>query len=469
MFKYIFSFFKQKEKQQDVVLAANSTNYSGYLINDPSTPDLTANVEIPSVGLLRFNVRDMNSSPKNKREQQSLNCFVTIANCINFVQKNSKIAIKKWSATQELQVIPQAGKDLNAYYDRSSLKFFYYPVRGKTMFTSDSSDVVSHELGHALLDAIRPDFWSVQSLEIWSFHEGFSDICSIVSAMQYDVLLNRVLSQTNNDISISSNLSRLAEEFGIAVYNLGGSRNGSLPNCLRDPAIQKFKYVNPSTLPSEAPDNKLCAECHSFGRVFSSAWYQLLVEIYKKELLNNAPIVALKNARDISFSILLQAIPSSPRVVEYFSAIAKSMVSVTKIKYPQYSDVVQSVFSDCNIIKPQIKILSNTTYQDLVVKLNKNDEVIKNSKHTIVKLVENKTIKLNLISILSNNKLNDVEIEVASDKYYEFDSSGNLVDEIYNNDDEILESSKLCIQNVEKELDKMWSVQDGKLVRNYIV
>lgn len=469
MFKYIFSFFKQKETQQDVATALGATNYSGYLINDPSTPDLVANVDIPTMGQLRYSVRDMNTSPRNKKEQQSLNCFITIGNCINYVQKNNKTLIKKWSATQELQIIPQAGKDLNAYYDRSGLKFFYYPIKGKTMFTADSSDVVSHELGHALLDAMRPDFWSVQSLEIWSFHEAFSDICSIISAMQYDSLLSKVLSQTNNDISASNSLSRLAEEFGIAVYGLGGSRNGCLPNCLRDPAIQKFKYVNPSKLPADAPDNKLCAECHSFGRVFSSAWYQILVEIYKKELLNNTPMVALKNARDISFGTLLQSIPASPRVVDYFSAIAKSMISVAKIKYPQYSNLIQNVFTEWGILTAQIKILSNTTYQDLVVKLNKNDEVIKNSKHTIVKLVDNKKIKLNFISILSNNKLNDVEVEVPSDKYYEFDSNGILVDEISNSEDEILESAKFCVQNVEKELDKMWSVVDGKLVRNYIV
>jgi hypothetical protein len=437
-----------------------------YLINDPSTPHLSAKVTLPQVELLKFQVKNFSTNPKNYKEQQALNCYVTIGNCINYVQKNAKNHIKKWASTSSLQIIPQAGKDLNAYYDRTNLKFFYYPIRGKTMSTADSSDVVAHELGHALLDAVRPDFWSVQALEIWSFHEAFSDIVSIVSIMQYDNVLNDVLSKSL-DISKSNEISRLAEEFGTLIYHLVGHKNKNLPNCLRDPAIQKFKYVDPSFLPQESLDDELCAECHSFGRVFSAAWYEIFANIYKLELKKNSPIQALKNARDISFSTLMQAIPNSPRVVQYYSAIAKSMVNVAKIKHPEYAQIINEIFIDWNIIKP-IKFLSNTEYKDVIYNLSKNDEVIKNSKHTLIRIVNNKTIKLNNISILSNNKLNNVEIEVPADKYYEFDSNGNLVDEIEDSEDQINNSISICVKEVEKSIGKMWVINDGKLVRKYI-
>jgi hypothetical protein len=458
MFKNFISIFGPKQKQ--VV-----QNQNNYLINDPSTPALSTKIAIPQIEYLKFDVKNLSFDPKNQKEQQALNCYITIANCINYVQKNSKSIIKKWSASPNLQIIPQAGKDLNAYYDRSSLKFFYYPIRGKTMYTADSSDVVAHELGHALLDAMRPDFWSIQALEVWSFHEAFSDIVSIVSIMQYDSLLQSVLAESK-DISKSNAISRLAEEFGILIYNLGGQKNKNLPNCLRDPAVQKFKYVNPTSLPQEAPDDQLCAECHSFGRVFSAAWYQILVEIYNVEVQKSEPIIALKKSRDIAFSTLLQAIPNSPRVVEYYSAIAKSMVNVCKIKSPEYAEIINKIFIDWNIIKP-IKFLSNANYQDVIYSLHKNDEVIKNSKHTLVRIVNNKTIKLNNISILSDNKLSGVEVEVPSDKYYEFDSNGNLVDEISDNEELIYESTLFCAKMAEKQ-DKMWSIKEGKLIRNYI-
>ena len=475
MFKKFLSFFslsESKEVKQEVkqpsISSANST-YNSYLVNDPTTP-ITESAKIPTAGVLRYNVRNLSFSPTNTTQKQALNCYITIGNGINYAQSRSVSMIKKWASTSVLDVVPQAGKDLNAYYDRSGLKFFYYPNGSKKMYTADSSDVVAHELGHAILDALRPDFWNIQSIEIWAFHEAFGDIHAISSIMQYDSVLNAVLTQTNNDISKSNIISRLAEEFGVLVYKSNKGQNGDLADCLRNPAVERFLYVAPSTLPKDAPNNQLCSESHSFARVFTYAWYKLLCEIYKKELvvLKN-PLAALKSARDICYTCVIQAIPNSPAVVGYFGSIANSMINVAKIKYPNYAQTFMKVFVDCNIVKQgAIKILSNVSYKDLVADLKKEDQVIKNSKYTTVRLVNSKTIKLNKISILSNNKLNDIEVEVPADKFYQFDQNGNLIDEMKNSDDEILESTMLCIQNVEKNLDKAWSIKDGKLVRNYI-
>jgi Zn-dependent membrane protease YugP len=479
MFEKFFSFFdlskpketepkNKQEVKQPNLNTANST-YNSYLVNDPTTPTITESVKVPTIGVLRYNVRNISFSPKNSIQKQALNCYVTIGNSINYAQSKSASMIKKWAATSMLDVVPQAGKDLNAYYDRSGLKFFYYPNGTKRMCTADSSDVVAHELGHAILDALRPDFWNIQSVEIWAFHEAFGDINAIASAMQYDSMLKTILAQTNNNITVSNSLSRLAEEFGVLICNIDRS-SGNLADCLRNPAVECFLYANPSTLPSDGPSNQLCSEPHSFARVFTYAWYKLLCEIYKKELVVlKSPLAALKSARDICYTSIIQAIPNSPAVVGYYASIANSMINVAKIKYPNYAQTFTQVFVDCNIIKSgTIKILSNVSYKDIVADLKKEDQVVKNSKYSTVRLVNTKTIKLNNISILSNDKLNDVEVEVPSDKFYQFDQNGILVDEIKDSDDEILESTMLCVQNVEKHLDKIWSIKEGKLVRNYI-
>ena len=466
MFEKLFSLFYKKEVNAAPVTATKSYSYN---INDPSTPALVENTVLPAMGGLKYTVKNFTTTPKNKTEQQAINCYINLGNCINYVQGNAKTTIKNWAATSDLSIIPQAGKELNAYYDRSSLKFFYYSSGLKTMYTADSCDVVAHEMGHALLDAMRPDFWSVQSLEIWSFHEAFADICALVSIMQYDTVLNNILESTKNDISKSNSISKLAEEFGVLVSSLGGSKAGSLTDCLRNPALEQFKYVNPSKLPTKGRDDQLLSESHSFGRVFTAAWYKILVEIYKLELarLKN-PLSALKSARDISFTSLVQAIPSAPRVVNCYDAVASSMINIAKIKYPNYWTVMNEVFIDWNMLTKPIKILSNTTYHDLVANLKRDDQVIKNSKFTTIRLVNNKTIKLNSLSILSDNKLNNVEFEVPSDEYYQFDENGNLVDEVLYDEEATIKSAEFCIQSVEKSLEKMWSVQDGKLVRNYI-
>lgn len=241
-----------------------------------------------------------------------------------------------------------------------------------------------------------------------------------------------------------------------------------MPDCLRNPAVEKFKYVDPNTLPVETANNKLAAECHSFGRVFSAAWYEIFVKIYEKEYAKTQdPVQSVKNSRDICFYLLLQAIPESALVSSYYSSIAKSMINVAKIKKSEYLSIIKQTFEDWNIIRP-LKIMSNITWKDMVYNLKKEDKVIKNDKFRIVKISNKKTIKLNKISILSNNLLNNVEIEVPNDEYYEFDKNGNLVDEIKNSQIDIENSAKICLQSVEKSINSMWSVKDGKLIRNFI-
>lgn len=445
-----FSFFK------------NSANkYFSYLINDPSTPELIENIVLPKETDLKFKIRNLSFDPKNSKEQQALNCYITISNLINYIEKNIKI--KNWASNNKLEIIPQAGVDLNAYYDRRSLKFFYYQVLNKTIFTSDSSDIVAHELGHAILDAIRPDFWSVQSLEIWSFHEAFSDICAIVSIMQYDSIL-----EENFDNNFSNSVTKLAEEVGMIIYKLGGNKKGSLKDCLRDPSVEKYKYVNPNNLPNQGRDNQLLSECHSFGRVFSAAWYQIFIKIYKKELENtNDSIASIKKARDIAFFSLLKSIKNSPKVVNYYNAIAKCMINQCNMDHPEYAEIVEKVFIDWNIISNKIKIMSNYTIKDIEIK-NK-DIVVKSGKNTIVRLVRNDEYKINRISMLSN-KYNNVKIEVPNEKYYEFDKNGNLIDEISNDQSDIEKNIDLCIIGIQNNSNQnMWKIKNNKLERNFFI
>ena len=76
---------------------------------------------------------------------------------------------------------------------------------------------------------------------------------------------------------------------------------------------------------------------------------------------------------------------------------------------------------------------------------------------------------MNNISILSNNVIpNGTEIEVPAEKYYEFDSKGNLLDEISEDESVVANSTNICLHSVSRSIDKMWSIKDGKLVRNYI-
>ncbi len=76
------------------------------------------------------------------------------------------------------------GEDLNAYYDRRALNFFHGFAGGGTVYSGESPDVVCHEQGHAILDAIKPELFNAGSNEVAAFHEAFGDMSAILAALK---------------------------------------------------------------------------------------------------------------------------------------------------------------------------------------------------------------------------------------------------------------------------------------------
>ena len=50
-------------------------------------------------------------------------------------------------------------------------------------YSGASTDVVAHEIGHGLLDAMRPDLWDTPFLEVNAFHEAFGDCIALLTAL----------------------------------------------------------------------------------------------------------------------------------------------------------------------------------------------------------------------------------------------------------------------------------------------
>jgi hypothetical protein len=78
-----------------------------------------------------------------------------------------------WQPGPTLNVILDEGKDLNAYYDRKALNFFHGQGAGGTVYSGESPDIVCHEMGHGILDSIKPQLFDAMSGEVAAFHEGF--------------------------------------------------------------------------------------------------------------------------------------------------------------------------------------------------------------------------------------------------------------------------------------------------------
>ena len=170
-----------------------------------------------------------------------------------------------WQVGERLPIDLDRGSRLNAFYDRVGLRFFHAFVGDRIVYSGESPDVVCHELGHAVLDAIKPQLWDVASMEAAAFHESFGDMSAILSALQLDDLRQMVLGETGGMLYRASNLSRLAEQLGWAIRQSNPS--GVEPDCLRN-AVNSFFYADPDTLPTLAPATMLSSEPHSFSRLY---------------------------------------------------------------------------------------------------------------------------------------------------------------------------------------------------------
>jgi hypothetical protein len=127
-----------------------------------------------------------------------------------------------------------------------------------------------------VLDAHRPELFDAPYIEVGSFHESFGDMSAILSALQLPSIRAAAMSGIKG--RKSSQLSRLAEQLGWALRKIDPSLVNK--DCLRN-AYHSFNYVDPDTLPDDAPASKLCAEVHSFSRVFTGAFYDILSAMLK--------------------------------------------------------------------------------------------------------------------------------------------------------------------------------------------
>lgn len=465
------------------IFTLNDDNFGVYFINDPDSPDLIEEQKhYPNVSNLSFYVAGYNHLHCNKKENhaisQAINCHMTLAKSIEYFNSTyTKFhsLVPKWATTRRLTVLPRAGKDFNAFYDRSSLKFFSdeHPRTKKTVYSVDSADIVSHECGHGILDSIRPDFWNMQTKEVWALHEAFGDVQAVVTTSQSEKIVKKALEQTNGNLRLSNSISRIAEQLGGAIYL---NRN---PAYLRDLSIV-FKYQKPSTLPDEASSDQLSSECHSFSRVFSGAWYICLVEVFEVLRKEKDDFKAWSEARDICYFYLLKAIKNVPNTPNLFDAVAKLILLADKENGNKYQEVLKNIFIERKILINRIKMLNNKNINDIKNKISSNKISSKNfmivrktNDFSYASIVKKNYCKLSdhLISIQSNSHpIYNAEIEVANDSLYIFDKEENLIDEIVEDENEIIDAAFDCTTSIINQnlLDKIWKIENNKLIRNCV-
>ena len=236
----------------------------------------------------------------------------------------SSIAPKlTWHPTvgRRLETDLDHGEDLNAYYDRQGLRFFHGRAANKTVYSGESPDVVCHELGHAVLDALRPQLFDANFIEVASFHESFGDMSAMLCALQLKSVRDQVLVETGGSLYRTSRLSRLAEQLGWAIRLV--APDAVEPDCLRN-AVNSFFYKSPESLPPSGPASTLCSEPHSFSRVFTAAFLEALGGMFRLQATHDEKSLQ-KSSLDAA-ALLVDAVTASPVVPSYYSQIAAHVI-----------------------------------------------------------------------------------------------------------------------------------------------
>lgn len=463
------------------IQATSSSSKVKMYLNDPTSPDLVIEEEIVKTALEMNATGDQGGGfPLGSIQQQAAACKGMVNHALAYVLTKTPKTIRRWAVTNSLNIIPRAGKDINAFYDRGSLKFFFFgdKVMQKNIYACDSRSVVTHEFGHAYLDILRPDFWSTQAAEIWAFHEAFGDMVALLESFQHELLIKTAIQETNGDLHKSNILTRLAVEMGVGLFHITAGKNGEPKNCLRDLSVV-FKYTEPEKLPTAGPDNQIINECHSFSRIFSGAFYEIVVEISKKNMAEGKDqLTAIKEARDTAANYLFAATVAVPATVRLFDAMARQMLAVDKANGGKYQEIINQIFSKRNILKTTIKMLDVVDIKDVMKNINDIFELQVHGKEKVIRTVSHKRIKLvnSLgVSAQANNPLFNLEIDVPNQVAYYFNENDQLTDVVQAQDTEIIDAAYSCLDFLNKnnlvgDHDKALFVEKkGILVRKQII
>lgn len=246
------------------------------------------------------------------------------------VEKYNEVLQKKTGKTidwafgdKQLQVSPETGTWPNAFYARElkGVHFFDY----KTTSTGDSGEVGSHEVGHAILDAVRPGYLEGVGTETGAFHEAFGDILSQVMTLSNDQAIAKIVSETGGTGDLSSkrnSLSDVGEDFGNALGRNGGIRT----------TLNEFKYQDPATLPERGSDTQLGSEVHDFARLYAGAFYDVLDGISDaNRAAGMSPAQALKEAGKEAWNLVVGQAEFAPNGSEaLYKELAAGLIEADK-------------------------------------------------------------------------------------------------------------------------------------------
>lgn len=258
------------------------------------------------------------------------------------IKSKKKLA---WIFDGPIEIHPLAGRMSNAFYIRGerALKFYYFQDGYKDVKICRSWDVVAHETGHAILDALQPGWIQTDLPETMALHESFGDITAILSILDQMDMCEVIVTHCKGNLRNRANmLAAIGEEFGVGIGKPFGIRNAA----------------------EDITISRVTTEMHDLSRVFTGAVYDVLVKVFEEsiDIERHQPAEALYFAARHILSLFLVAVLEAPRRNVKFKDLAQIMIN--KEPDVKFQAVIKHEFTRREIFdewaKPRVVNMDNT-------------------------------------------------------------------------------------------------------------
>jgi hypothetical protein len=199
----------------------------------------------------------------------------------------------RWRGEDKLRLVPHAFEGRNAFFDpdRKAVLFGYYRadekdpganLPGQVIFTCLSSDIIAHEVTHAIVHRLRPYFAEATHPDVFAWHEAFADLIALFQHFAYPEVVLDAVASTSGSIQKGDALFDLASEFGQSTG--------------RGEALRSA--INPD-VPTEqlrTPDRfRAATEPHERGACFVGAVFDAYLDRYQAAIADLLRIAASGN------------------------------------------------------------------------------------------------------------------------------------------------------------------------------
>lgn len=183
----------------------------------------------------------------------AVNAFGTVFQTVRMFEGPDALGRQvDWAfGSEQLLVVPRAGEWANAFYERATRSLQFFSFVGKTgarVHTALSRDVVAHECGHALLDAVVPSLYDSSTPQSVAIHEAVADLIAVIMALDSRHLREEVLKRSGNSLSGENAFNAIAEEFGMARPGEDGMDRRALRELKNDETLESLAGARPHIL-----------------------------------------------------------------------------------------------------------------------------------------------------------------------------------------------------------------------------